>query len=94
MLIGDFEAIISAHFGPDVSRNEEDTRDRWCSGGPAEESPGNPPIVRYGLHVMHTRNLSCYAGSMAFLSTPSDLVRFGRPRRPLSERRWRPAVSR
>ncbi len=38
---------------------------------------GNPPIVRYGLHVMHTRNLSCYAGSMAFLSTPSDLVRFG-----------------
>jgi CubicO group peptidase (beta-lactamase class C family) len=33
--------------------------------------------VRYGLHVMHPRNLSCYAGSMAFFSTPSDLVRFG-----------------
>jgi len=38
---------------------------------------GNDPIVRYGLHVMPARNLSCYAGSTAFLSTPSDLVRFG-----------------
>jgi CubicO group peptidase (beta-lactamase class C family) len=26
---------------------------------------------------MPVRNLSCYAGSMAFFSTPSDLVRFG-----------------
>jgi CubicO group peptidase (beta-lactamase class C family) len=26
---------------------------------------------------MSPRNLSCYAGSMAFFSTPSDLVRFG-----------------
>jgi serine beta-lactamase-like protein LACTB, mitochondrial len=32
---------------------------------------------RYGLHVMRPHNLSCYAGSMAFFSTPSDLVRFG-----------------
>jgi len=38
---------------------------------------GPYPQVRYGLHVMAPRNLSCYAGSMAFLSTPSDLVRFG-----------------
>jgi CubicO group peptidase (beta-lactamase class C family) len=38
---------------------------------------GPYPQVRYGLHVMPVRNLSCYAGSMAFLSTPSDLVRFG-----------------
>jgi serine beta-lactamase-like protein LACTB len=38
---------------------------------------GRAPQVRYGLHVMAPRNLSCYAGSMAFLSTPSDLVRFG-----------------
>ena len=38
---------------------------------------GPDPQVRYGLHVMRPRNLSCYAGSMAFLSTPSDLVRFG-----------------
>ena len=32
---------------------------------------------RYGPHVMRPHNLSCYAGSMAFFSTPSDLVRFG-----------------
>ena len=38
---------------------------------------GPHPVFRYGLHVMRPRNLSCYAGSMAFLSTPSDLVRFG-----------------
>ena len=38
---------------------------------------GPNPLVRYGLHVLPQRNLSCYAGSMAFLSTPSDLVRFG-----------------
>lgn len=38
---------------------------------------GYDPLVRYGLHVMRPHNLSCYAGSMAFFSTPSDLVRFG-----------------
>jgi CubicO group peptidase (beta-lactamase class C family) len=38
---------------------------------------GPKPLVRYGLHPMRTGNLSCYAGSMAFFSTPSDLVRFG-----------------
>jgi serine beta-lactamase-like protein LACTB, mitochondrial len=32
---------------------------------------------RYGLHLMRDLNLSCYAGAGAFLSTPSDLVRFG-----------------
>ena len=32
---------------------------------------------RYGPDVMREIDLSCYAGSSAFLSTPSDLVRFG-----------------
>ena len=32
---------------------------------------------RYGLHLMRPVDYSCYAGSSAFLSTPSDLVRFG-----------------
>jgi serine beta-lactamase-like protein LACTB len=32
---------------------------------------------RYGLHLMRPIDYSCYAGSSAFLSTPSDLVRFG-----------------
>src|SRR5688500_16061573 len=31
---------------------------------------------RYGLHLMCPLDYSCYAGSSAFLSTPSDLVRF------------------
>lgn len=31
----------------------------------------------YGLHLMRPLDLSCYAGSSVFLSTPSDLVRFG-----------------
>ena len=31
---------------------------------------------RYGLHLMREIDYSCYAGSSAFLSTPSDLVRF------------------
>ena len=37
---------------------------------------GPHPVYRYALHVASLRNLSCYAGSMAFFSTPSDLVRF------------------
>jgi serine beta-lactamase-like protein LACTB, mitochondrial len=31
----------------------------------------------YGLHLMRPLDYSCYAGSSIFLSTPSDLVRFG-----------------
>jgi CubicO group peptidase (beta-lactamase class C family) len=32
---------------------------------------------RYGLHLMRPIDYSCYSGASAFLSTPSDLVRFG-----------------
>jgi CubicO group peptidase (beta-lactamase class C family) len=32
---------------------------------------------RYGPDVMRDLDLSCYAGASVFLSTPSDLVRFG-----------------
>ena len=31
----------------------------------------------YGLHLVRDLDYSCYAGASAFLSTPSDLVRFG-----------------
>jgi CubicO group peptidase (beta-lactamase class C family) len=31
----------------------------------------------YGLHLMRDLDFSCYAGASVFLSTPSDLVRFG-----------------
>ena len=33
--------------------------------------------TRYGLHLMRPIDNSCYGGAGAFLSTPSDLVRFG-----------------
>lgn len=32
---------------------------------------------RYGLHLAREGDYSCFAGAGAFLSTPSDLVRFG-----------------
>jgi serine beta-lactamase-like protein LACTB, mitochondrial len=32
---------------------------------------------KYGLHLMGPHDSSCYAGSGVFVSTPSDLVRFG-----------------
>jgi CubicO group peptidase (beta-lactamase class C family) len=32
---------------------------------------------RYGLHLTRPLHFSCYAGASIFLSTPSDLVRFG-----------------
>jgi len=32
---------------------------------------------RYGLHLMRPLDYSCYAGAAVFVSTPSDLVRFG-----------------
>lgn len=32
---------------------------------------------RYGLHLMRPIDYSCYAGSSVFLSTPSDMARFG-----------------
>lgn len=55
--------------------------------GPPEPKPGDSKRATFysplfgadtkrGRHVMKPHNLSCYAGSMAFLSTPSDLVRF------------------
>lgn len=32
---------------------------------------------KFGLHLMRPLDYSCYAGASVFLSTPSDLVRFG-----------------
>jgi CubicO group peptidase (beta-lactamase class C family) len=46
---------------------------------PARATPYFPRFAsdpRYGLHLMRPLDYSCYAGSSAFLSTPSDLVRF------------------
>jgi CubicO group peptidase (beta-lactamase class C family) len=38
---------------------------------------GPNTVFRYGMHEVRVRNLSCFAGAMAFISTASDLVRFG-----------------
>ncbi|MBI2687704.1 MAG: beta-lactamase family protein [Acidobacteria bacterium] len=32
---------------------------------------------KHGMHLMRPLDYSCYAGASAFVSTPSDLVRFG-----------------
>lgn len=37
---------------------------------------GPDPVIGYGVRTSWPGNLSCHAGSMAFFSTPSDLVRF------------------
>jgi len=53
------------------------------SASPPPENRATPYFPRfmadpaYGLHLMRDLDLSCYSGAGAFLSTPSDLVRFG-----------------
>ena len=46
--------------------------DRVTSYSPRFASDPN-----YGLHLMHHLDSSCFAGAGVFISTPSDLVRFG-----------------
>jgi serine beta-lactamase-like protein LACTB, mitochondrial len=57
-----------------------DTRPDSATGpNPGRATPYFPRFAadpRYGLHLMREIDYSCYAGSSAFLSTPSDLVRF------------------
>ncbi len=59
----------------------DDTKpDSATAPGPNRATPYFPRFAadpRYGLHLMRPVDYSCYAGSSAFLSTPSDLVRFG-----------------
>ena len=53
---------------------------RRPSRSPNRATPYFPRFAgdpRYGLDLMREIDYSCYAGSSAFLSTPSDLVRFG-----------------
>jgi serine beta-lactamase-like protein LACTB, mitochondrial len=58
----------------------DDTKaDSATDPGPDRATPYFPRFAadpRYGLHLMRPIDYSCYAGSSAFLSTPSDLVRF------------------
>jgi serine beta-lactamase-like protein LACTB len=58
-------------FGP-KPRSMEELQARAVSYAPKSGSDS-----RSGLYATRPHNVSCYAGSLAFLSTPSDLVRFG-----------------
>ena len=65
-----FEALGMADTRPDSAT--EEIPDRATSYFPRYSAD-----PRYGLHLMREIDYSCYAGASAFLSTPSDLVRFG-----------------
>lgn len=65
-----FEPLVMDDTGPDSAT--EAIPDRATSYFP--RFAADP---RYGLHLMRPIDYSCYAGSSALLSTPSDLVRFG-----------------
>ncbi len=57
----------------------DDTRAESVEPIPNRATPYFPRFAadpRYGLHLTRPIDYSCYAGSSAFLSTPSDLVRF------------------
>jgi CubicO group peptidase (beta-lactamase class C family) len=56
------------------------TADSSTEPAPNRATPYFPRFAadpRYGLHLMRPLDYSCYAGSSVFVSTPSDLVRFG-----------------
>ena len=56
----------------DIDRTDRATTDRT-----KDYFPRYAADPRYGLHDLRPIDLSCYAGASAFVSTPSDLVRFG-----------------
>lgn len=54
-----------------------DSETEWIPNRATFYFPRFAADPRYGLHLMRPIDYSCYAGSSVFLSTPSDLVRFG-----------------
>jgi hypothetical protein len=52
--------------------------------------PRSDDDPRRGRRLMYMRHLACCAGTMAFYSTPSDLVRVGLPTGGASTATWRP----
>jgi serine beta-lactamase-like protein LACTB len=61
-------------------RMHHTTADSATESIPDRATPYFPRFAanpRHGLHLMREIDHSCYAGSGVFLSTPSDLVRFG-----------------
>ena len=74
-------AILHVHAQTDVraaghGRHEGRLRDGADPDRATFYFPRFAADPRYGLHLMREVDYSCYAGASAFLSTPSDLVRF------------------
>lgn len=73
-----FNLIRELIYDPEAARNsttsstKKPAQDRATAYFPRLAS--NP---KYGLHLMRPLDYSCYAGASVFVSTPSDLVRFG-----------------
>jgi CubicO group peptidase (beta-lactamase class C family) len=64
-----------------VPLDMDDTKSDFADAVTADQAtyyfPRFAAEPRYGYHLMRAIDYSCYSGSSAFLSTPSDLVRFG-----------------
>ena len=61
----------------DMDDTRSDFADAVAPGQATYYFPRFAEEPRYGYHLMRAIDYSCYSGSSAFLSTPSDLVRFG-----------------
>ncbi|HXW08380.1 MAG TPA: serine hydrolase domain-containing protein [Vicinamibacterales bacterium] len=61
----------------EMEQTRADSAMKSNTGGTTFYFPRFAADPRYGLHLMREIDLSCYAGASVFLSTPSDLVRFG-----------------
>ena len=61
----------------DMDDTRTDFADAVAAGQATYYFPRFAADPRYGYHLMRELEYSCYTGASAFLSTPSDLVRFG-----------------
>lgn len=60
-----------------MADTREESAEAPVAGRPTFYFPRFAADPRYGLHEMRPLDYSCYAGAGVFLSTASDLVRFG-----------------
>ena len=62
---------------PQAKRDTPDSTKKPVQDRVTSYFPKYAADPNYGLHVMRPLDYSCYAGASVFVSTPSDLVRFG-----------------
>jgi CubicO group peptidase (beta-lactamase class C family) len=75
-----FDPRATRETTPDYTRDSGTKRDSTNQPAGDRVTPYFPRFAsdpNYGLHLMHRLFGSCYAGAGVFVSTPSDLVRFG-----------------